>query len=186
VAVHEKGAPPVLETVKVVWAATQVWSWMVVGTTVRVGGMGVAVGEALAVGDLAGDGEAAGVLVVLGGFPPGPPARVTVGAPEAEEALLFAAALLFEEADGATTILNPPDCTSAYSRRLSRMHSASTPSPGAPRSQRADPRRRWRGCGWGCKCGASGWSRVAGWVVGVSPSALRSAPHHGQCVTGEG
>jgi hypothetical protein len=119
VAVHEKGAPPVLETVKVVWAATQVWSWMVVGTTVRVGGTGVAVGEAVAVGDLAGDGDTAGVLVVLGGFPPGLPARVAVGAPEADEALLFdeafpfAAALLFEEADGATTNLNPPDCTSA-------------------------------------------------------------------------
>jgi len=82
-----------LETVKVVWAATQVESWMVVGTTSRVGGMGVAVGEALAVS------EVAGVLVVLGGFPPGPPGRVAVGAPEAEEALLFAAALLFEEAD---------------------------------------------------------------------------------------
>jgi hypothetical protein len=96
------------------------------------------VGEAVAVGEVAGDGEAAGVLVVLGGFPPGPPARVAVGAPEAEEALLFAAALLFEEADGATTILNPPDCTSAYSRRLSRAtHSTSTPSPGAPRSHRA-------------------------------------------------
>jgi hypothetical protein len=184
-----------LEMVKVVWAATQVESWMVVGTTSRVGGMGVAVGEALAVGDLAGDGEAAGVLVVLGGFPPG---RVVVGAaePEAEEALLFeeafpfAEALLFEKADGATTILNPPECTSAYSRRLTRAtQSTSTTSPGAPRSHRAG-RRRWCGwcgwCRWGCSCGGSGWSRAAERVVGVSPSALSSVPHHGQCVTGGG
>jgi uncharacterized membrane protein HdeD (DUF308 family) len=50
VALHDSGAPPVLRTVNCVCAATQVASVMLVGWTLRVAGIGVAVGAVVAVG----------------------------------------------------------------------------------------------------------------------------------------